>query len=501
MKKMRKFSTWILMLAMAFNVFAGMALPVHAEEKGSIRITKYQITTQAEYDALANRADGNEIAEGELPQYAVLSGVTFTLQKVNYKSGMTAQNASIDTSFPMQTVVTGEDGKASFESLDRGVYLLKEANGEGTPEEIRGVMEPVLIQIPMANEVHKTDESAPEYLWDIYVYPKNLTDPYAPKVEKHVVEYGNMHAGMNIGDSFPWIITAEIPTGVETGSLYRITDQLDTRLDFDTEAEPTVTIPTADGGTKTLEKDTHYTFSRDTDSADGRLLTFDFTEAGRQELATAPDDNRKVTVTFHTKINDTVVVKDELGVAIPNKASLDFTNSTGGEYHTESDEPDVYTGGYTLLKVDGITKEALEGAEFGIFATQKDAEDAVKENAIQLAESGEDGYVKFVGLEYGELGDLAAQASREYWIAETKAPVIVKDGVETEYNLLRKPYKVIVTATSHKEADDVLVIENNKTFQLPFTGGVGTLLFTIGGIVLAAVGGMLFMKGGRKEQI
>lgn len=500
MKKMRKFSTWILMLAMVFNVFAGMALPVHAEEKGSIRITKYQITTQAEYDALANRADGNEIAEGELPQYAVLSGVTFTLQKVNYKSGMTAQNASIDTSFPMQTVVTGEDGKASFESLDRGVYLLKEANGEGTPEEIRGVMEPVLIQIPMANEVHKTDESAPEYLWDIYVYPKNLTDPYAPKVEKHVVEYGNMHAGMNIGDSFPWIITAEIPTGVETGSLYRITDQLDTRLDFDTEVEPTVTIPMTDGGTKTLEKDTHYTFSRDTDSADGRLLTFDFTEAGRQELATAPDDNRKVTVTFHTKINDTVVVKDELGVAIPNKASLDFTNSTGGEYHTESDEPDVYTGGYTLLKVDGITKEALEGAEFGIFATQKDAEDAVKENAIQLAESGEDGYVKFVGLEYGELGELAAQASKEYWIAETKAPVIVKDGVETEYNLLRKPYKVIVTATSHKEADDVLVIENNKTFQLPFTGGVGTMLFTIGGIALVAVGGMLFMKGRRKEQ-
>ncbi len=488
------------MLAMVFNVFAGMALPVHAEEKGSIRITKYQITTQAEYDALANRADGNEIAEGELPQYAVLSGVTFTLQKVNYKSGMTAQNASIDTSFPMQTVVTGEDGKASFESLDRGVYLLKEANGEGTPEEIRGVMEPVLIQIPMANEVHKTDESAPEYLWDIYVYPKNLTDPYAPKVEKHVVEYGNMHAGMNIGDSFPWIITAEIPTGVETGSLYRITDQLDTRLDFDTEVEPTVTIPMTDGGTKTLEKDTHYTFSRDTDSADGRLLTFDFTEAGRQELATAPDDNRKVTVTFHTKINDTVVVKDELGVAIPNKASLDFTNSTGGEYHTESDEPDVYTGGYTLLKVDGITKEALEGAEFGIFATQKDAEDAVKENAIQLAESGEDGYVKFVGLEYGELGELAAQASKEYWIAETKAPVIVKDGVETEYNLLRKPYKVIVTATSHKEADDVLVIENNKTFQLPFTGGVGTMLFTIGGIALVAVGGMLFMKGRRKEQ-
>ena len=299
---MRKLGTWLLMLAMMLNVFAGMALPANAAEDddrtGSIQITKYQIANQADYDALTKRANGNKLDDSELPPYDVLPNVTFTLEKVNHKSGMSTQNPTIDTSFPMQTVKTDENGKASFENLGRGVYILKEVANEETPDIITDTMEPVLIQIPMANEVHKTDESAPEYLWDIYVYPKNLTDPNAPKVEKHVVEYGNMHAGMNIGDSFPWIITAEIPMGIENGSLYSITDQLDSRLDFDTEVEPTVTIPMADGETKTLDKDTHYTFSRDTDSADGRLLTFDFTEAGRQELATAPDDNRKVTVTL-----------------------------------------------------------------------------------------------------------------------------------------------------------------------------------------------------------
>ena len=59
MKKMRKLGTWLLMLAMMLNVFAGMALPANAAEDddrtGSIYITKYQITDQAEYDALTKQ--------------------------------------------------------------------------------------------------------------------------------------------------------------------------------------------------------------------------------------------------------------------------------------------------------------------------------------------------------------------------------------------------------------------------------------------------------------
>ena len=146
-----------------------------------------------------------------------------------------------------------------------------------------------------------------------------------------------MHAGMDIGESFPWFITADIPYGIATGKLYCITDQLETRLDFDTEVAPVVTIPTADGETLTLDAETDYAFSRDTEKADGRLLTFNFTEAGMQKLDTAPTDNRKVTVTFNTIINQTVVERNELGVLIPNSAKLDFTNSIGKEYHTESE--------------------------------------------------------------------------------------------------------------------------------------------------------------------
>ena len=110
--------------------------------------------------------------------------------------------------------------------------------------------------------------------------------------------------------------------------------------------------------------------------------------------------------------------------------------------------------------------------------------------------------LKRKGLEYGELGDLASQASREYWIAETKAPVIMDGEDKIEYNLLSKPYKIVINSTSHLAVDDsILIIENNKTFGLPFTGGIGTTLFTVGGIALLAAGGVLFMKGRRKEQM
>ena len=79
---------------------------------------------------------------------------------------------------------------------------------------------------------------------------------------------------------------------------------------------------------------------------------------------------------------------------------------------------------------------------------------------------------------------------------------MIEDGVEVEYNLLRKPHKVVVNATSHRVVDDsILIIENNKTFLLPFTGGIGTTLFTVGGIALLAAGGVLFIKGRRKEQL
>lgn len=471
MKKMKKFSALFLSLVMVLSICAGTKLNVSAEgETGSIHVTKYQITDSEVYNNLTERANGKQITDGRLDDYAVLAGVTFRVTKVVEKEGLNTQNAVADTTFTPVEITTEADGQANFTDLPLGIYLLEET---ARPAEVTRGMEPVLISIPMADPDDDT-----QLMYDVYVYPKNLSDG-GPTIEKDVIAYANNDAGVNRNESFLWIITAAIPEGIEIAQEYIVTDSLDTRLDFDADTAPTVKLGTTD-----LAKDTDYTFTAGTDN---RELEFNFTETGRAKMA----GEDQVTITFNTKVNDTA----ELGVSIPNTAKLDYTNESGSKFKSESDTPEVHTGGYTIRKIDKTTGKPLAGAVFGIYATQEDARN--KENAIQTAKSSEDdGYVMFDGLAYGKLGDTTAVGTKDYWIAELEAPVV--NGIS--YKLLKEPEMVTIDATTHEKSDD-RVVENEPgdSFGLPFTGGIGTTVFIVGGIALLGAAYVLIIKDRKKQ--
>lgn len=80
-----------------------------------------------------------------------------------------------------------------------------------------------------------------------------------------------------------------------------------------------------------------------------------------------------------------------------------------------------------------------------------------------------------------------------YYLTETKAP----DG----YNKLGSPVKITITdtdpngivddGTGGADGADGYVeqtVENSDGFQLPTTGGIGTILFTAGGVLLMGLG-------------
>ncbi len=73
----------------------------------------------------------------------------------------------------------------------------------------------------------------------------------------------------------------------------------------------------------------------------------------------------------------------------------------------------------------------------------------------------------------------------EYQVVETKAPTYKKDdGSTTSYQQLRDPIDVTIDA-EHKTIK--LNVENNKSgWILPSTGGMGTILFTVVGLVVMA---------------
>lgn len=121
-------------------------------------------------------------------------------------------------------------------------------------------------------------------------------------------------------------------------------------------------------------------------------------------------------------------------------------------------------GALTITKVNEQNKP-LKGATFVL--KDKDG------NVVGTAETGDDGKITFENLEWGN-----------YQLEETKAP--------EDYRLLKKPIDVQI------KADQLNVerkIKNSKSgWNLPDTGGMGTILFYLLGALLMIGALLLFIK-------
>jgi len=111
--------------------------------------------------------------------------------------------------------------------------------------------------------------------------------------------------------------------------------------------------------------------------------------------------------------------------------------------------------------------------------------------------------VRFEGLkEFTGKADDADPGYLSYWIVETKAPT---DASGQTFNLLLEPIRVTFggtggpTRTSWYTLDGGIV-RNTNTFTLPRTGGIGTILFTAGGIALIGLAALLFIVSAKKKK-
>ncbi|WGL50371.1 SpaH/EbpB family LPXTG-anchored major pilin [Nocardioides sp. BP30] len=371
------------------------------------------------------------------------------------------------TSAQGSPVTTNASGTASLAGLPLGLYLVTETSwpAGATPSA------PFLVSVPLTDPT--THNS---WLYDVDVYPKNATTTVAKTVSDA--------SATKLGDPLSWTIAADIPN-LDTIDGYKVTDQLDAKLDYASTA-----VSLADG--TTVAQGTDYTADYD---ASSRTLTVSFTAAGRAVLA-AHDTSQvlvKVVTTVHAvgEITNTALL-------YPNQASFSITpGQPGGPVVT----PPVQTkwGSLTVQKTDP-DGTALGGAVFSVYATQADAE--AGNNPIALAgqttfTAGTDGTVTISGLRYSDFADgqtvtAGSAGYRDYWLAEVQAPA--------GYELLADPVKFDVTAQTSTVGVDLKVqdVPSNSGFALPFTGGPGGRLVYLGG-GLSLAGALVIALGRRRR--
>lgn len=174
----------------------GDAALIDPNATGSITVTKYATTGSATgTDATGKETDADSItaetyrrlngavfklfkiadADAVMEYYNGTNETAYSLDKFTFDQDGTAAydgNTIADTDIKTGTTAgTGDDaGMCKFENLSVGIYVLKEV---AAPSQIASPLaETCLISIPMAKVV-STEEGAAEWMYNVYVYPKN----------------------------------------------------------------------------------------------------------------------------------------------------------------------------------------------------------------------------------------------------------------------------------------------------------------------------------------
>lgn len=265
----------------------------------------------------------------------------------------------------------------------------------------------------------------------------------------------------------------------------------------------------------TLTENTDYTVTTPT-ASNNNTLTVAMKDFKKKQQANA---GKKITVTYTATLNENAVVG---GAGNVNSATIQYSNnpSTNGTGESEPSKVRVFTYGFTVDKYTGDYGEnatRLAGAEFtlahkdgsAISFVQVSAGSATANAVYRVAKADEtgtttittpaNGKVVFEGLKNGE-----------YTLTETKAPagynklasaIGVKvdgqnNGTDTTHATVTITYNNDNNGSNYNQtaSNGVIPVQNNSGVVLPGTGGMGTIAFTVIGVLVIALGVVWTLK-------
>lgn len=196
-----------------------------------------------------------------------------------------------------------------------------------------------------------------------------------------------------------------------------------------------------------------------------------------------------VKVTFSAKVNADIAEK--VTTDLPNTDGLYYGNEGNFTYKPGNNTVYVATAGLDVTKVDGnATSTKLAGAEFTLYKDSACTEAITVDGVTVKATTTTNGNDKF----YYGTHEFYFTPDVTYYVKETKAPA--------NYNLNATVFTVKAVAKAYTA---VGTVENGATVvkdypvTVPQTGGMGTMMFYVGGAALIACAGVLLFVLKRKK--
>ena len=453
-----------------------------------------------------------------------LKGVTFVLQKQNGDKWDNVTTSESDNK-PLN-LITNDKGQITVHGLSQGTYRFIETNrGDNDGYIMDGATTYVFTVNPDGTITYNGQTE------------KNITitvNNEKPSLEKSVKNADGSYdndTDASVGDTVTWKVEASVPSNVNELKTYKLTDTMSAALTWENVANADLQISTSPS--IELIQGTDYNLTVPEDNTKGGTWTIEFTETGKTKLATSKV--KVITVTFNTKLNENAKIGSAGNL---NDAELDYSNAI---YPTEdpnnpnnnkqpgedkiTDQAIVYSFQMNVLKVDGKTSAGLEGVKFDLYSytgektnpTEADLKGADGKRIAQDLKTDANGKIQYKGLKNGT-----------YYLVETKT-VKTEDG--KQYNLLKEPVKVEITVEYTTKTETTITkdengnvtnkttvstdtftggdtgsdgtftvtVKNYTGFDLPTTGGMGTVLFSIAGFALMAGAAFVLLKGRRKD--
>ena len=437
----------------------------------------------------ATDANVNDKANEYVSELAGDNLVAFATKASNWAQTQ-AKNITADKTATVSAGATNGNYTATFTGLDYGYYV---------------------VAVPGATLANTSGQYATLVSVDSTNVNANIKGSL-PTVDKKVQVNGNGAdtADAKIGDTLTFTLTSTIPdmSAYDTYT-FNFKDTLSKGLTYGD-----ITSVTVEGVDAPLVKDTDYTVTTTPAAAGNTLLTVGMTDFKNKQQTNA---GKKITVTYTATLNENAVVG---GAGNVNSATIQYSNdpSSTGTGESEPDKVRVFTYGFTVDKYTGDNYNdaatRLAGAEFTLTAkgdtsaikfVQVKAGSATEDAVYRVAKAGEtagttttittpaNGKVVFQGLKNGE-----------YTLTETKAPagynklasaIGVKvdgsnDGTDTTNATVNITYNNDNNDTTYDQtaSNGVIPVQNKSGAILPDTGGMGTIAFTVIGVLVIALG-------------